>query len=163
MKYFAGDDALLDIFEHPNTAAPPASASSSSDARTTVGSAFLHLHLQPNGPHDRKAQPAAAHMIQADHVGAVLESAPQEDHARFEIVHEVLVSRVSDVPRYLLHQIRVFGDSPIRLSHDVIGSLVDTIPELFGRPLARDGSIDDPLTLLRVFYGGTAGQRALPR
>jgi len=73
-------------------------------------------------------------------------------YARFEIVHEVLVSRVSELPRYLLHQVRVFGDSPVALDHEVIGRLIDTIHGLFGQPLASDGTIDDPLTLLRVFY-----------
>jgi hypothetical protein len=76
-------------------------------------------------------------------------------YARFEIVHEVLASRVSDVPRYLLHQVRIFGDSPIALDHRVIGSLVDTVHELFAVPLASDGSIDEPLTLLREFYDGS--------
>jgi hypothetical protein len=85
-------------------------------------------------------------------------------YARFEVVHEILVSRVSDVPRYLLHQIRIFGDSPVALDHGVIGTLIDTIHELFGQPLASDGSIDDPLTLLRVFYpGGQAGDAELAR
>jgi hypothetical protein len=73
-------------------------------------------------------------------------------YARFEVVKEILANRVSDQPRYFLHQVRMFGDSSRPVEHDDIVELIDVIFGVVVRPMASDDRVDDPLTLLRVIY-----------
>jgi hypothetical protein len=73
-------------------------------------------------------------------------------YARFEVVHEVLARKVSDQPRYILRQTRVFGDSPGPLESAQIIELVRAILVHVGAPLVTDGNLDDLIALVAPFY-----------
>jgi hypothetical protein len=83
-------------------------------------------------------------------------------YARFEVVKEILANRVSDQPRYYLHQVRMFGDSPRAIAHEDVVELVDIIHSVVALPLASDKRVEDPLSLLREIYLPQA-ERAAPR
>jgi hypothetical protein len=73
-------------------------------------------------------------------------------YARFEVVNEVLARKVSDAPRYLLRQTRVFGESPSPLRPDQVLELVRGILRYVGVPLAADGNLSDLVSLVEPFY-----------
>jgi hypothetical protein len=73
-------------------------------------------------------------------------------YARFEVVHEVLARKVSDQPRYILRQTRVFGDSPKPLESRQIIELVRAILAHVGAPLVADGNLEDLIGLVAPFY-----------
>ncbi len=73
-------------------------------------------------------------------------------YARFEVVTEVLASRVSEQPRYVLRQTRIFGDSPVPLKAYQLLEVMSQVVEYVGWPLAADGQLDDLLDLVESFY-----------
>jgi hypothetical protein len=73
-------------------------------------------------------------------------------YARFEVVNEVLARKVSDAPRYLLRQTRVFGESPTPLRPGQVLELVRGILRYVGVPLAADGNLADLVSLVEPFY-----------
>lgn len=82
-------------------------------------------------------------------------------YARFEVVNEVLARKVSDAPRYLLRQTRVFGESPTPLRPDQVLELVRGILQYVGVPLASDGNLSDLVSLVEPFYSRVKLEEAL--
>ena len=82
-------------------------------------------------------------------------------YARFEVVNEVLARKVSDAPRYLLRQTRVFGESPTPLRPDQVLELVRGILQYVGVPLAADGNLSDLVSLVEPFYSRVKLDEAL--
>jgi hypothetical protein len=76
--------------------------------------------------------------------------------ARFEIINEIIITRISEQPRYFLHQSRVFGVSPTPLPPRTVQKLLRTILEHIATPLALDGKLDhdEILSLVEPIYLG---------
>ncbi len=68
-------------------------------------------------------------------------------YARFEIINEILINRVSDEPRYFLHQSRMFGVSPVPLDPATLLALITVVLREIGAPLAADTDLDDDAVL----------------
>ncbi|MBB5872742.1 hypothetical protein F4553_006176 [Allocatelliglobosispora scoriae] len=74
-------------------------------------------------------------------------------YARFEIVTEIMIRRISNESQFFVRQCRMFGDSPVPLATGKITSLVRELLVLTCTPLAETfdlGAMTGPLDLLHA-------------
>lgn len=73
-------------------------------------------------------------------------------YARFEIVTEIMIRKISQNNQFFVRQCRMFGDSPVPLRADQVVDLVGELLRYTCAPLATDfdvSAMTDPVELLR--------------
>jgi hypothetical protein len=73
-------------------------------------------------------------------------------YARFEIVTEIMIRKISQNNQFFVRQCRMFGDSPRPLRADQVADLVAELLRHTCAPLSGDfdlAALTDPVNLLR--------------
>lgn len=83
-------------------------------------------------------------------------------YARFEIVLEILIRRISGQPEHFLRHCRVFGDSPRPIPLPDLHTLVHELVREACGPMAADGELDKLVEITSltdgIYLGDTAGR-----